>query len=153
MTSSGRIFAEHRDRRFHTISVASLDPPPPPFGSAAYPLLIWDHVGGWSDAARVQFARSLIEGGCRYALCAGRDMIAWHIAFDLASVHVDTSDANFVMTGDHDRETVDEIAFFFAFNTNFGDHDFANLLLLHVGGGPESTVIEDAIRRQLASAV
>jgi hypothetical protein len=94
----------------------------------------------------------LIDGGCRYAVCAGRDMIAWHIAFDLASVRADASDRDFVMTADHDRESVDDLALFFVCNTSFDDHDFTNLLLLHVGDGPESVIIENAIKRQLASA-
>lgn len=95
------LIANYGERRFYALSVATLDQLAPPFGGECYSCLVWDHVGGWSPNAMIEFARGLIRGGCRNAVCAGFEPEQWHNAFDIAFIAEypeDIRDANFVMT-------------------------------------------------------
>ena len=147
-----RALTKNQDRSFHVVSLQTLEPLPPPFGGEVFPCLVWDHHGGWPREARVEFARTLIHGGCRYAVCAGNEAEQWHLAFDLAFVqdHGDEPEdswaGKFVMTTEHGGETPDEVAFFFVLNTNFEEHDFKNYLLLHLGTGSQAPAIEEAVK-------
>ena len=51
------------------------------------------------------------------------------------------------MTTWHTGETADEVAFFFALNTNFDNHEFTRYLVLHVGTGPAREELDAAVRK------
>jgi len=126
----------------------------PALDGRAYPCLVWDHVGTFSDDERSRVARSLIVSNCRYVVAAGRLCERWHDATDWAWIkeYRDESEAirdeRHVMTSWHDDESVDDVTFFFALTTPFDDHDFTDLLVLHVGGTAiEQEVIEEGVRR------
>lgn len=124
-----------------------------PFPGVLFPCMIWDHNGSLTEAQRTEVAKQLLQAGCRYVICGGRDCEFWHDAVDLEFVrqHVDdseaTRDAEHVMTTWHEDESPDEVAFFFVLNTNFDDHDFERFLVLHVGDGHAKAEVDAAIRR------
>jgi hypothetical protein len=128
-----------------------------PFSGALFPCLIWDHDGHFTDTARSAIAKALLEAGCRYAVCGGRNCAGWHEAVDAEFVkaHIDDPkdvwESAHVMTTWHDGESPDDVAFFFVLNTNFDDHDFRRYLVLHVGTGPLRDQIEAAIRKYALS--
>ncbi len=145
-----RSIREHDGRRFLTAELAAIDLTEAPFGGSAYPCLLWDHQGCTSDATQAVIAQALVEGGCRYAVCAGQDAERWHMSFDSAFLSVfGTDDAawgdNFVMTTGHSGESPDDVAHFFVMNTNFENHDFRDYLVLHVGEGLEGPALEAAV--------
>ena len=121
-----------------------------PFGGEPFPCLLW-HRGGFTRDAKRDLAHALIHGGCRYAVCAGVECEAWHDAFDAAFLEEhegqseDESDRDFMMTTWHERDTIDDVAFFFVLNTNFDDHDFTRYLVLHVGDAPVPDEINAAV--------
>jgi len=124
-----------------------------PFPGAPFPCLIWDHDGRFTEEHRSAIARSLLEAGCRYAVCGGQNSEAWHDAVDAEFVRQHLGDpeevceAVHVMTTRHAGETPDEVAFFFVLCTNFHDHDFAHYLVLHVGAGPAREQVDAAVRK------
>jgi hypothetical protein len=52
------------------------------------------------------------------------------------------------MTTWHARESPDEVALFFAFNTNVGDIGFERFLVLHLGDGPDVDAVDRAVEAQ-----
>ena len=128
-----------------------------PLPGVFFPCLIWDHDGCSSAHVRSAVARALLEAGCRYVVCGGRDCEAWHDAVDweFVSAHLDdptvVTDAAHVMTSWHNGETPDDVAFFFVLNTNFDDHDFRTFLVLHVGSGPDHERLDAAVRKHALS--
>ena len=134
-----KLLLEHRGRRYFAIALQAAALIEPPFSGAVFPCLLWDHEGGASPEQKSALAGSLIDGGCRYAVCGGRENGDWEEAFDLAYVHRhgdksdEEQDRYFVMTTSHRDQPAGDVAFFFVFNTNFGEHDFREYLILHVG--------------------
>ena len=122
-----------------------------------FPCLIWDHEGRFTDSERREVATALLEAGCRYAVCGGENCEAWHDTVDMAfeKLHLNdpehVRDAEHVMTTWHDRESPDDVALFFVFNTNFDTHDFASFLVLHVGNSDAKEQVEIAIRKYVRS--
>lgn len=108
----------------------------PPFGGEAYPVLLWA-AQPTSAVQKQRLAEALIAGNCRYVVCGGRESAAWEEAADVAFTGREMSDAELeslhVMTSSHEREPPDDVAFFFANNTDFGPHDFARYLVLMIG--------------------
>jgi len=151
-----REILKHQEKAYYADSASATEVPQPPFAGALFPCLIWDHVGGSDTASKKAFAQALIRGGCRYAVCAGTDAQSWHDAFDLAREEVsrgmseEAADREFVMTSWHDRESVEDTAFFFAFNTVFDDHDFTKYLVVHFGGSESERLrVDEAVRREV----
>lgn len=133
------------------LSVISLTPEalsPSPLPSAAFPCLLWNHDGRCSADQRDAVARALVLGGCRYAVCGGLDCDSWEAAFDEAGAAAD-GPGQHVMTTSHQGETASEVAFFFASCTNFDDYNFKELLVVHVGSGPRTLEVEQAVRAEL----
>jgi hypothetical protein len=95
----------------------------------------------------------LLEGGCRYAVCAGADCEAWHDAIDLEFVKLHSDDPEHVintvhvMTTWHQGESPDDVAFFFVMNTNFDAHDFDRYLVLHLGTSAAVVKVDAAVRK------
>jgi hypothetical protein len=124
-----------------------------PFQDTAFACLIWDHDGRSSDAVRSAAAKSLLEAGCRYAVCAGINSEAWHDTVDaegvMAQLHGggDARKPTLVMTTWHDGEQPDDVAHFFVLNTDFDEVDFTRYLVLHVGIGPERERVDAAVRK------
>ena len=146
-----RLLVEHDGRRFFVQDdVGTVGGQP--FDGAAFPLLVWDHVGTTTGPERYDLAQALIRGGCRYAVCGGLRSGEWEEAFDSASVMEDFDKPDhglpdsLVVTTSHVGEDPDDVAFFFVRST---DHDrrFESYLVLHVGGGPLAHVLEDEVTR------
>jgi hypothetical protein len=127
-----------------------------PFDGELYPALVWDTRPA-SEAQKRRMARSLIASGCRYVVCGGVESEAWEHAADRAYTEQDlpepVPDELFVMTTSHRGEEVDDVAFFFVHNTNFGDHDFTRYLMLLVGpvDGVKARLVE-AVRAEVAES-
>jgi hypothetical protein len=146
------VIAETPEKTFAAITI---DQPSfsAPFEGVLYPCLIWDHDGGFTHVERRAVAKTLLEAGCRYAVCGGLNCEAWHDAVDIEFVerHLhdaeDVRDAVHVMTTWHEGESPDDVAFFFVLNTNFDYHDFGRYLVLHVGGGPAKAQLDAAVRK------
>ena len=133
------VLAEKNNKSFVAATIEAPREFVAPFGGDAFPCLLWDHQGGSTPSDPATLAKALLNSGCRYAVCGGTDCEAWHDAIDVEFVaaHLDDSedaiDAVHVMTSWHDRESPDDVAFFFMFNTNFDAHDFDRYLVLHFG--------------------
>jgi hypothetical protein len=118
-----------------------------------FPCLIWDHTGECSDSDRSAVARALLDAGCRYAVCGGKQCSEWHDAIDLEFVrqHQDDSeaarDASHVMTTWHEGERPEDVAFFFVFLTNFDRYDFNRYLVVHIGTSELKEEVDAAVRR------
>ena len=152
-----RLLAEHHGSRVFAHTVEAPEVPAMPFEGACFPCLVWHHGEPWRREDMLDFARALIRAGCRYAVCVGprHAGLDWETAFDMAWVeeYLDApqaaKDANFLMTSQHDGESVDDVAFFFILNTCFDHHYFQDFLLLHIGTGKDVEAIEDAVMRWL----
>ena len=124
-----------------------------PFGGESFPCLLWDHQGRSTSSDRSALSKALLASGCRYAVCAGADCEAWHDAIDMEFVraHLDDPehvvDEVHVMTTWHERESANDIAFFFVLNTNFDAHDFDRYLVLHIGASAARSEVEAAVRK------
>lgn len=147
------ILVENEGKVYGTIIIDGPDDFASPFCDALFPSLIWDHDGRYTDAARSAIAKTLLEAGCRYAVCSGKDCDAWHIAVDMAFVETHLNDPDevrdsvHVMTTSHDGESPDDVAFFLVLCTNFDDHEFRRYLVLHVGSGPAKAQVDAAVRK------
>jgi len=147
------VLAERNGKTYGSVAIHTPGEFLSPFPGVLFPCLIWDHDGSLTETQRTEVARQLLQAGCRYAVCGGHNCEAWHDAVDVEFVrqHVDdseaTRDSEHVMTTWHDDESPDEVAFFFVLNTNFDDHDFAHLLIVHVGDGHTKAEVEAAVRR------
>ena len=149
-------FLEHDDRRFYRQVIGRAAEFEPPFGGTPYPCLVWNHGDPLDESDAGVLADSLITSNCRYIVSAGVDCESFHDAADQAFIrrlsHLpeQVQDERFVMTTWHSHEPMDDTTFFFAFNTSFGDHDFHELLVLHVGGSPsDHAAVEASIRREV----
>ncbi|MFN0138248.1 MAG: hypothetical protein ACKVS9_19260 [Phycisphaerae bacterium] len=143
-------FLIHEQREYYRIGIDRPDEFELPFPAQAYPCLLWDHVGSWRSHDRAALARAILATDCRYAVCGGVTRSQWHDELDLAfvdTVPVDQSDARFMMTSWHTNESPLEVAWFFAMNTNFDDHDFTKFLVIELGMPERSTMILEAVVR------
>ena len=84
----------------------------PPGGSAFALMLVAFGQASAPDMRRV--ARSLIDQGCRYAVCAGVDSGDWESAFDDADLQTNPNcePDRFVTTTSHAAESLEEVATF-----------------------------------------
>jgi len=147
------ILAEHEGKVYGAITIGDPDDFVSPFRSALFPCLIWDYDGSFTDAKHSAIAKALLEAGCRYAVCGGKNCEAWHLAFDMEFVEVHLNDPDevldsvHVMTTQHDGESPDDVALFFVLCTNFDDYEFRRYLVLHVGSGPAKALVDAAVRK------
>jgi hypothetical protein len=147
------VLAEKDGKIFSTATLHRPDAFMSPFAGVLFPCLIWDHEGHFRELARSATARALLEAGCRYAVCAGKNCEAWHDAVDMEFVKAHLHDPDgilesvHVMTSCHHEETPDDVAFFFVLNTNFDNHEFRHYLVLHVGTGPARDQVNEAVRK------
>jgi hypothetical protein len=147
------LLAEHGNRRYFADQVGDLSCAVIGMEGEPFPCLVWDHKGGASPEGKMAFARQVMAAGCRYAVCAGLECEEWHDAFDFAFVqdHLDEpeekQDEQFVMTTWHANQSVDEVAMFFVWNTDFDKHEFDRYLVLHLGTGRAERAVDEAVRR------
>ena len=147
------ILVENYGKLYGAITIDRFDGFKSPFAGILFPCLIWDHEGCFADAERSAVAKALLEAGCRYAVCGGKNCEAWHLAFDMEFVEVHLNDPDevldsvHVMTTQHDGESPDDVAFFFVLCTNFNDHEFRRYLVLHVGSGPAKAQVDATVRK------
>jgi hypothetical protein len=123
-----------------------------PFEGEAFVALIWGCNVSFDASQRHDVATALIESGCRYVVCGGKDCEAWHDDTDMACAVLEVESSQeipFVMTTWHTDESVEDVVFF-AFNlTNFDEHDFRKYLVLMVGHDPsEQNHIETLIQAE-----
>jgi hypothetical protein len=147
------VLAERGGKAYEATTIRDARQFEAPFGDRLFPCLLWDHQGGSTASDRSALAKLLLEGGCRYAVCAGADCEAWHDAIDLEFVRMHSEapehviDAVHVMTTWHEGESADEVAFFFVMNTNFDAHDFDRYLVLHIGTSAAVAKVDAAVRK------
>jgi hypothetical protein len=91
-----------------------------------------------------ELSAALVAQGCRYAVCAGikasscDDSLDW--AF-LESVNFEPADERFVMTSWHDEETPDDVVFFFANCTTFGNFEPSRFVAVFLGSAPDPAYV------------
>jgi len=150
-----RTLTEHHGK---TVCAMTIDAPGDiaiPFSGMFFPCMVWDHDGGSSETQRSEVAGRLLDGGCRYVVCGGKDCEAWHDAVDDEIVRRHGGDSHdalaaaHVMTTWHADESPDEVAWFFVRCTNFDDHVYRNYLVLHVGDGGTREDVDAAVRRHV----
>ena len=148
------VFLKHGRRTYSRQALGEPTDFRAPFDGRAYPCLVWDHDGAFADAERQSVGQELIRSNCRYVVCGGANGADWENAADEAFVleYLDRSAAlaeqRHVMTTSHDGESPEDVAFFFVLNTNFAEHDFTDLLVLHIGGTLAGRrLVEESVRR------
>jgi hypothetical protein len=147
------VLAEKDGKRYVVATVEAAEQFAMPLGGAPFPRLLWDHQGHSTPLGRSAVAKALLEAGCRYVVCAGRDCEAWHDAIDeeFVAAHLedapDVTEAAHVMTTWHEDESPDEVAFFFVLNTNFDRHDFDRYVVLHLGTSDVRSEVDGAARK------
>ena len=123
-----------------------------PFAGAEFAVM----VAAFRTAAavdRVRLARSIVEQGCRYAVCAGTDCDHWEDAFDTVAVerNPDGDASRLVMTTSHRDESLDEVAEFLFTCTFIDDRVPERLVVLTVGGqSGDHEEVKEAVARVLA---
>ena len=147
------MLAENEDNIYKTVTINTPGDFTPPFADTLFPCLIWDHEGRFTDAERSVISKTLIEAGCRYAVCGGKNCEAWHDAVDAEDINrhrddsCDVRENELVMTTWHDGESPDDVAYFFVLNTDFADHQFQRYLVLHVGNSEATKLVDAAVRK------
>jgi hypothetical protein len=103
---------------------------------------------------QVALSDALVTQGCRYAVCAGHDCSSWDDSIDFAFLRTDPDfdppDERFVMTTWHDGESLDEVAWYFLWSTEFGDYAPCNFLVVILDG---SAAFEVEVTSALRGAV
>jgi len=152
-----RILVEKEGKIYRSMTIQSPDAFAAPTSNAAFPCLIWDHEGRFTEADRSSVAEALLDAGCQYAVCAGRDSDAWENAVDMEFVarHLGDTEAErdraHVMTTSHEGESEDEVAFFFVKCTNFDQHEFTDYLVLHVGTSGARETLNASVQQHALS--
>ncbi|HSA96324.1 MAG TPA: hypothetical protein VLJ16_09745, partial [Acidobacteriota bacterium] len=95
----------------------------------------------------------IVISGCRYAVCAGYKSSSWDDSIDMAYLKRnggDVHDENFVMTSWHDKESLEDIVFFFLSLTSFDYFTAERFVVLLVGeDGSYLSRIQREIEKQL----
>src|SRR5687767_9101828 len=127
------------DRQFWIVKVEEPGDFALPFGRVLYPCLVYANKPT-SQEFKATISRMLIESDCRYAVCAGLECEVWHDMVDWSYLETDPDfdppNTTLVMTTWHDLDTLEDVVFFFAMNTNFDGHSFRKYLILLVGSDP-----------------
>ena len=119
------ILAENEGKVYRATSIQSPDAFAAPPSSAAFPCLIWDHEGQFTDADRSIVAKALLESGCHYVVCAGIQPEAWENTVDMEYVdrHFEDTEAEsrraLVMTTSHEGESEEDLRWY-ALDSEFG---------------------------------
>ena len=137
-------FVRDASREFYALRLQRPAHFTPPFSPMPYPCLIWDAGGEWTSAERSQLVAALLDTDARYAVCGGAGCERWHDELDEMFIarYLDDQQAqaaHFLMTSWHSAESPEEVAFFFAYNTNFDAHEFTRFLVLCVGTDAQGT--------------
>ncbi len=130
------LLLRHDGREYHRLALARPAAFATPFEPRPYPCLLWDHGGDWTPEERDALTRSVIATDCRYAVCGGAGCERWHDEIDESFIQMvpeKESDERFIITSWHTAQPPLEVAWYFAWNTNFEDHDFQKYLLLEIG--------------------
>ncbi|MFN3537589.1 MAG: hypothetical protein ACK4Y4_09105 [Brevundimonas sp.] len=88
----------------------------------------------------------LVESGCLYAVCWGRDCVVWEDSVDWASVAFSgegASDDRFVMTTSHPDETLAEAFWFAATCAFYPTKALDQTLIIHVARDERQIMIEE----------
>ncbi len=88
----------------------------------------------------------LVESGCLYAVCWGRDCVVWEDSVDWARVVVSgegVSDDRFVMTTSHPEETLAEALWFAAFCASHPTVTLDQTIMIHVVRDERPKLLEE----------
>ncbi|VTS01971.1 Uncharacterized protein OS=Planctomyces brasiliensis (strain ATCC 49424 / DSM 5305 / JCM 21570 / NBRC 103401 / IFAM 1448) GN=Plabr_2303 PE=4 SV=1 [Gemmata massiliana] len=109
-----------------------------PFGGSDFALMVVVAGSSVMPAEREVVCAEIVRQGCRYAVCAGHDCPLWEDAIDLAylATSPDFSPPNerFIMTTQHENESLGDVVEFFRCNTAFDQFVPRRFLVLVVGG-------------------
>jgi len=90
-------------------------------------------------AERDGVSKSLVDSGCRYAVCSGHESSKWDDSIDRAFLETDPDlnppDERFVMTSFHEDESLNDVAEFFVRLTSFDGFKPAAFVLVALGNG------------------
>lgn len=142
---------EKHGRLYQTVTIAAGFVSP--FSNGPFSCLLWDHVGCSGDAERAIVARVLLDAGCRYVVCGGRQCEAWHDAIDVEFVarhHDEPKElwaAVHVMTTWHAGQSPDQTAFFFVALAELDGRPFRRNLVLHVGARKTRATVDTVVRK------
>jgi hypothetical protein len=118
----------------------------PPGGSAFALMLVAFRQASPSDMHRV--ARSLVDQGCRYAVCAGVESADWETAFDDADLETNPNcePDRFVTTTSHPTESLEEVAAFLLSCTAIDGGEPERFVVATVGAGaPDRSAVRAAV--------
>jgi hypothetical protein len=144
-------FLTHEGRTYEHVvldrPITMIDALPP----TPYPCLLWDTRGDWTETERAVVIKALLDSDCRYVVSGGATCERWHDEVDgayIARTLDAKTDERFVMTSWHTDESVENVAFFFVWNSNFDEHDFRRFLVLQVGSArSEAENLRDAVTK------
>jgi hypothetical protein len=110
-----------------------------PCAGAEFSLLLADFSGALRGEEQLAVARALIKEGCRWAVCYGQGAAEWETSFDQADLEAnpDCDAKRLVMTTSHGTDPLDEIAWFFIWNTSSPGFRPSRFLALTVGAAAE----------------
>ena len=87
----------------------------------------------------------LVAQGCRYAVCTGINASSWDDSVDVAFLESDPGfnppDDRFVMTSWHNDETPEDVVFFFANCTAFGNFQPSQFVAVFLGAPPDPSYL------------
>ena len=100
-----------------------------------------------------QISLSLVEAGCRFAVCSGIECSIWDDAIDYAAMEIfpDTEhgEGTLVMTSWHENENLEEIANFVTHCTGFEEFVPNHYLVVSIGGNSGREAL-DFVKKSLA---
>lgn len=108
-----------------------------PFYGIAYVCILFNNDPFITNHDQQTISEQLVQSGCRYAVCAGKDCSTWDDSIDYAYLATDKdynpSPETLVMTTWHDQETPEEVIDFGLHQTNFKADIAEKYLILSIG--------------------
>ncbi|TAN44400.1 MAG: hypothetical protein EPN22_06805 [Nitrospirae bacterium] len=124
-----------------------------PFADAEFAILIYISDMTITAEERELLCDQIVAAGCRYAVCAGYQCEIWHDSVDFAYLKLnnwESEDETLIMTTWHEKESLEDIVFFFLNNTTFDNFTAANMLVVLFGDAKEILEnIQTEINKQL----
>lgn len=146
-----RKLTQHGKRTFVATDSKSVASAIASFGGQPFVCLIWDHDGAADWEQQRALGKTLLDAGCRYIVCGGRNCSSWHDAadFEFVKMHEGKSsaelDAVHVMTTWHDGEPPDEVAWEFVFLSFVEPDGVPYYLVVHVGTSEDAKKLDAAV--------
>lgn len=93
----------------------------PPFSGDGYALLLYVAASDVTPEEQIKISEAIIASGCRYAVCYGHRCSSWDDSIDLAAIEAGKEDKEFVMTTWHEKDSPEDVVYYFWWNTMFDD--------------------------------